>query len=255
MIIINDKIKNDGIINFDSGFYFGRGLFETVYIREKPILLKEHLDRLNRGLAKLNIDKIISEECFMDALSILGCKNCAVKLMVSENNTIFSNRDIPYKKEDYERGFSLVVSKVRRNPYSHMTYIKSFNYYDNIIEREWAKSKGYDEALFLNTDNFVSEGSVSNIFFIKDNVIYTPHTSCGLLEGVVRNFIINNMNRYKIVEGKYRLDDFLNSDGVFITNSLLGIMKVNSINDIKIKTCNCINEVKKLYDEFLFSAI
>ena len=253
MVIVNDKIKNDGIINFDSGFYFGRGLFETVYIREKPILLKEHLDRLNRGLVKLNIDKIISEECFMNALSILGCKNCAVKIMVSENNTIFSDRDIPYKKEDYERGFSLLVSEVKRNPYSHMTYLKSFNYYDNIIERKLAKSKGYDEALFLNTDNFVSEGSISNIFFIKDNVIHTPLVSCGLLDGTVRKFIISNIKKYKVIEGKYKLDDFLNADGVFVTNSLLGIMKVNSINNRKIKTCNCFNEVKKLYDDFLLS--
>jgi len=253
MVIVNEKTKNDVIIDFDSGFYFGRGLFETIYIREKPILLKEHLDRLNRGLAKLNIDKIISEEYFMDMIRNIDCKNCALKIMVSENNIVFSKRDIPYKEEDYKRGFSLLVSEVKRNPYSHMTYLKSFNYYDNIIEREFAKSKGYDEALFLNTDNFVSEGSISNIFFIKDNVIHTPLVSCGLLDGTVRKFIIRNIKKYKVIEGKYKLDALLNSDGVFITNSLLGVMKVNSINNIKIKTCNCLDEVKKLYDEFLLS--
>lgn len=251
MFIINDKIENNDIINLDNGFIFGKGLFETIYIRHKPVLLKEHLNRLNSGLNKIGIQKNISQDYFMNTIKMMECKNCAVKLMVSDKNVIFMDREIPYKKNDYENGFSIIVSEMKRNPYSHMTYLKSLNYYDNIIERKEAKDKGYDEALFLNTEEFVSEGSISNIFYIKDNIIYTPSVSCGLLEGVVRNFLIHNIKEYKICEIKFNLDHLLSADGVFLTNSLMGVMKVRSINDIPMQTCECSYNIKKTYDEFL----
>jgi 4-amino-4-deoxychorismate lyase len=251
MVIINDKIENGDIINLDNGFIFGKGLFETIYIRHKPVLLNEHLNRLNSGLKKIGIEKNISKNYFMNTIEMRGCKNCAVKLMVSDKNVIFVEREIPYKENDYKKGFSIIISEMKRNPYSHMTYLKSFNYYDNILERKKAKDKGYDEALFLNTEDCVSEGSISNIFYIKNNIIYTPSVSCGLLEGVVRNFLIHNIKKYKICETKFNLDNLLSADGVFLTNSLMGVMKVSSINDIPIQTCECFNNIKKTYNEFL----
>jgi len=251
MLIINDKICNRDIINLDEGYFSGKGLFETIYVKNKPVFLEEHLNRLNNGLSRLNIKKNISKEYFLDVLRIMRCKNCAIKLMVSDDNIIFVDRKISYTRENYEKGFSIVVSNIKRNPFSHMTYLKSFNFYDNIIERESAINRGYDEVLFLNTEGYVSEGSISNIFYIKDSVIYTPDLKCGLLNGVVRSFIINNYKKHMIYETRFDLGTLLKADGVFITNSIMGIMKVSKINNKVIGSCKQFEDITTFYNDYL----
>jgi len=245
MIILNNNIIEDNKITLDSGFFFGMGLFETMLVKDKPIFLDEHLNRINEGLKKLNINKIITKDYFMDNFHKLNKKNCALKLVVTEKNTLFSTREIPYKEKDYEKGFNLKLSSIKRNPESHVVYLKTLNYLDNILEKEIATKEGFDEVIFQNTNGYLSEGSTSNIFFIKNNILHTPSVKCGLLNGIIRMWVINN---FKVVEGNFNIKDILNSDGAFITNSLLGVMKINSINNINIKDSPLTKEIKTKYD-------
>ena len=98
------------------------------------------------GLSTLGVNKKITESEIYTGIEKLNCKNCVLKIMVSEKNTIITTREISYKHSDYERGFSLGLSEVRRNAYSNLTYVKSFNYVENIIERDKIINKGYNEA-------------------------------------------------------------------------------------------------------------
>ncbi|MCB2292489.1 aminotransferase class IV [Clostridium algoriphilum] len=252
MILINDNLKEDEI-SLDSGFFFGRGVFETILVKEKPILLGSHIKRLNIGLITLNVDKKITKEEIYAAVLKLNCKNCVLKIMVSEKNTIFTTRQIPYKHSDYDGGFSLGLSEVRRNAYSNLTYVKSFNYVENIIERDKIINKGYNEALFLNTEGFLSEGAVSNIFFIKNGIIFTPKIKCGLLPGIVREFVIKYSSSigFELKEGEFTYGELLEAEGVFITNSIMGIMKVNKIDDRVIKESAVVSEIKRYYDIYV----
>ncbi|MEG2353489.1 MAG: aminotransferase class IV [Clostridium sp.] len=254
-IIINGVLTEDKSINLDSGFFFGKGLFETIYITNKAIFLEKHLNRLNMGLNTLNIKKKVYKDEVEKAIGILGCENKALKIMVSEENTIISMRHIGYTKGDYERGFALKISGVKRNPYSNMTYLKSFNYYENIIEREKVVKEGYNEVMFFNVHNFLSEGSLSNIFFVKNKTIYTPAVKCGLLNGIVREIIIEKVkedNIFDIKEGNFTFEDIVGSEGAFITNSLLGVMKVNSIDGTKIKESIITEYVHNLYESLIY---
>jgi 4-amino-4-deoxychorismate lyase len=248
MIILNSNIIEDNKITLDTGFFFGRGLFETILVKDKPIFLEEHLNRINQGLKKLNINKTITKDYFMDNFYKLSQNNCGLKLIVTEENTLFSTREIPYKEKDYEKGFNLKISSIKRNPESHGVYLKTLNYLDNIIEKEIASKEGFDEVIFQNTTGYLAEGSASNIFFIKNNILYTPSINCGLLNGVIRMWIINNFN---VVEGNFNIEDILHCDGAFVTNSLLGVMKINSINNINIKYNNIIREIKSKYDLYI----
>ena len=248
MIILNSNIIEDNKITLDTGFFFGRGLFETILVKGKPIFLEEHLNRINQGLKKLNINKTITKDYFMDNFHKLKQHNCVLKLVVTEENTLFSTREIPYKKKDYEKGFNLKISSVKRNPESHGVYLKTLNYLDNMIEKETATKEGFNEVIFQNTTGFLAEGSTSNIFFIKNNILYTPSINCGLLNGIIRMWIINNFN---VVEGQFSIEDILHCDGAFITNSLLGIMKINSINNIDVKDNNIAKEIKTYYDLYI----
>ena len=239
--------KNRSIL-YDDGFFYGRGCFETILIKDRPLFLKEHLIRLNDGLRKLGIHKTITEEEVEGYLSEnLHNSECGLKIMVSEENTIYDIRDISYGKEHYEKGFSLKISEVMRNESSHMTYLKSFNYYDNIIEKRMASSEGYDEVIFLNTKGYIAEGAVSNIFFIKGDMIITPKVQCGLLNGIIRRKVVEEFSDI-IVEGEITLQEALECDGAFITNSLMGIMWVSSIGDKKFNKTSLCGEVEQWYN-------
>lgn len=245
--VISEK---DNLIKFDSGFYFGKGLFETILILEKPIFLKEHLDRLNSGLAFLEIDICIREQLILE--KIKDYRDCALKLMVSENNIILSSRDLTYTRSKYKEGFKVKLSNCKRNAYSNIVNLKTFNYIENIIEKNKANSEGYDEVVFLNTDNFISEGSMSNLFIIMEDYIVTPTTDCGILNGVVRTFIIDKLKKkYNIVEGKITLDIVNSCKGMFLTNSLMGVMWVNNFNKIILEKSNIYEEIKNYYDTYI----
>ena len=241
MIIVNGKVTNEEIVNLDSGFYFGRGLFETILVKDEPILLSEHLERLNQGLKKLHISQNITEEYVLENikkfssskvhsnLKLENIKNdkYALKLIVTEKNILFLRREVTYKKEDYERGFNIIISNLKRNSFSMVTYLKSLNYTDNMVERENALEAGFNEVLFLNTENIIAEASTSNIFFVKNNKLHTPKVECGILDGIIRKQIIDNN---EVLVGDYTLEELFQSEAVFLTNSLLGIMPVASIN-------------------------
>ena len=248
MIILNDNFINDDKIYMDRGFDFGCGVFETILVKNKPVFLKEHLKRLNKSLGILGINKMLDEDYVLKNVEKLNCKNSALKIMVSDRNTLFKKRDIHYSEEDYQKGFDVKVSNIRRNPYSHIVYMKTLNYADNLIERNKAMEKGYKEVIFLNINDYLAEGSVSNLFFIKDNVLYTPIKKCGLLDGVVRKWVLNN---YNVKRNEYTLNELLNCDGAFLTNSLLGIMKINSVDGILLKDNKIIEEISNEYEMFL----
>ena len=252
MILINGSLSEDKI-SFDSGFFFGRGVFETILVKEKPILLREHIQRLNSGLSTIGVSKKVTAEEIYTAVEKLSCKNSVLKIMVSEKNTIVSIREISYEHSDYEKGFSLGLSEVRRNAHSSLTYVKSFNYIENIIERDKIVNKGYDEALFLNTEGFVSEGTVSNIFFVEGGTIYTPKIKCGLLPGIIRRFIIDNSFSmgFEIVEGEFTLDTLMKAEGVFVTNSIMGIMKVCKIEYKNFSESKAVEQIKRYYDSYV----
>lgn len=248
MIIINGEIKDDLHINLDDGYMFGRGVFETILIKNRPIFLEEHLNRLKIGINKLNIKNTIEEKFVLNIIESYNINNCVLKIVVTDKNIVFSTRPNPYESMDYKHGLKVKLSKIKRNPYSHFTYVKSLNYIDNLLEREIAQKLGFQEVLFLNVENKLSEGSATNIFFIKNGNICTPALECGLLDGVVRQWLIKN---HDIKEGFFSLDELIHSDGVFITNSLMGIMPVSIIDDYSLNRCSNIENLMKEYTTYL----
>lgn len=249
MIIVNGELREDNKIELDSGFFFGRGLFETILVNDKPVFLKEHLQRLNKGLLKIGVKIQISQEYFLENIEKLNCKNCGIKLAVSEKNIVFTKREISYKEEDYIKGFKVKVSKIKRNPHAHITYLKSLNYIDNALEREESLKEGYNEVLFLNNYGYLSEGSISNIFWIKEDKIYTPSIESGLLPGVVRSWVIDN---YDVLEGEFILNNLLNSHGAFLTNSLMGIMKIDRIEENILEKSDIIDSIGLRYRDYIY---
>ncbi|MBD7915684.1 aminotransferase class IV, partial [Clostridium sp. Sa3CUN1] len=118
-------IFNEESIEIDSGFFFGKGVFETILVKNKAIFLSEHIERLNKSIRFLNIGEKISEDKILELIEKFNIKNCVLKIIVTERNLVLSTRNINYKTEDYLKGFSLKISEIIRNSKSKLTYIKS----------------------------------------------------------------------------------------------------------------------------------
>ena len=226
-------------IMLDDGYRYGVGVFETIGVENKQtIFLDEHLTRLEQGLKTLGVEnrnfrRSQAAARLRELAAAATWRRASVKIIVSASNITFGLRENPYQEEMYRRGAALKLSDVFRNESSPLTYCKSLNYADNVLEKAKATAEGYDEVIFFNSGNILAEGSVSNIFCVKDGTIYTPAVSCGLLDGVMRRFVLENA---KVREAAIIKSQLYAYDEFFLTNSLMGIMPVRSIGAYHTKT-------------------
>lgn len=238
---------NKDYVKLDGGFYFAQGVFETILIKKEAIFLEEHINRLNKSIDIMNLGEHIDTKFIKNFIKEEKLKNIVLKIVVTEKNIVFSTRKIKYSKEDYKNGFNLKLSSVLRNPTSNMTYIKSLSYNENLYEYNKANKEGFNEVVFLNIYGNIAEGATSNIFIIKDKKIYTPKISDGILPGVVRNWVIEN---FEVCEKHLNKKDLYSADEVFITNSVLGIMKVVQFEEKKYNT-NVVEKIRSEYEQFI----
>jgi 4-amino-4-deoxychorismate lyase len=228
--------------------FFGEGLFETFrWKKSLPVLFNKHIERMKKGAHHLGIpfpgEEVIKERLDSALISSQASDSYVKLCLLSEGSTTFY---------EMPRGYSLLiivreyhppkervkafVSSFRRSSTSPIRRLKSLNYMENIIARREAMVDGFDEAIFLNDEGDLSEGSTSNIFWLKEGILFTPSVDCGLLPGVIRGFVVELARDMgmKVIEGKYNLDSFVTSEAGFITNSLIGAIAVSHVNDFSL---------------------
>lgn len=232
----------------DEGYYFGLGAFETIAVENGfPQFLPQHYKRLLLALKFLNLNidfSKIEEKVNMNlAQKEMQEGRKVLKITVSEENIFVTTRTNTYQKEDYEKGFATAISNVRRNETSPFTYHKTLNYGDCIMEKRRAKEMGIQEPIFLNTRGEIAEGATTNVFFVKDEQIVAPPLSCGMLPGIIREYLYD---AYTIKEQIILPEDIGEFDEMFLTNSLLGIMPVARLG---IHAFSGMNTGKKLLQE------
>ena len=233
------------MIIFDDGYSHGRGAFETIkIIGQNPEFLDEHISRLNSSLRFFSIDKTIHADEINTYIRDNNIEDCALNIFVSEKNTILKSRQDPYTKSDKSKLFKGTISSVRRNSTSKLLAHKSFNYMENIMEKSLAKDRGFDEVLFVNEKGNLAEGAVSNIFFSKAGKLYTPTKEAGLLNGVIRQFIINN---FDVIETRIGLEDLKYFESSFITNSLMGLRELEEIDGVKFTNSKEVEAIKEVF--------
>ncbi len=237
-------------ITLDEGYSFGLGAFETIAVKDgKLIFLDRHLRRLDRALHFLKIGTLdergITEKQVIDCVKQQKLKDGACKLTVSKKNVVFQQRQNPYTDDIRRTGFVMDFSSVRRNETSPLTAYKTLNYGDCILENRQAHGLGMNERIFLNTKGQISEGTVSNIFFVRSGKLYTPDLSCGLLPGILREYLCETENVEEAVIYPAELGQY---EECFVTNSLMGIMPVNQLGEWKSESREVTNQLLKKYE-------
>ncbi len=229
----------------DRLFLFGYGLFETLKVTSLGIELpNSHWQRMNQGSQLLGLNIPTYQEWLNQINSFLSKHNYgypfALRVTLSggspaqeiQPQLFFNTRQIPYTSNDYERGFKVVLLSSSRSEKSILSKIKSTNYLENILARDEALKAKAQEGLWTNTQGYLTEGTISNVFFIKKEVLYTPSLDCGCLAGTRRNVVLQLATDLgiSVQEGKYHPSLLDEADHVFLTNSLMGIMPVSQIN-------------------------
>jgi aminodeoxychorismate lyase len=260
--------ENAFISALDQGMQFGWGLFETIRVYTgKIFLLDEHIKRMYSSATQLSIPiKMNTNELannLQKFVDHVGLYDMVLKIILTRgngeaSNIIFTHREVSYTNEDYKRGFTVKIASVRRNETSPLSLMKTLNYMDNIMAKRDAEKSGNNEALFLNTSGKLCEGSMSNVFFVKNNKLYTPKVECGILPGITRKVLIEKLApvlKIELEEGEYELQDILEAEEAFLTNSVMEIMPISFIGDKRIGDMNknilttCFIEEYKKYTE------
>jgi branched-chain amino acid aminotransferase len=115
-----------------------------------------------------------------------------------------------------------------------------------------AKASGYDEAIMLNDQQYISEGSGENIFMVKDDGIYTPPLSAGILPGITRETVktLAKDEAFELVERDINRSELYIADEVFMTGTAAEITPVREIDDRKIGNGDRGPVTKRLQDAF-----
>ncbi len=244
---------NDGVIDFDqahlsvaeSGFLYGAGLFETMRSRNGIVFrLQDHLDRLFQSAAALSIAHSYEKPYIGDAISRLLQANELREarlrltltngpLMESEGprkpTLLITATDFrPYPAEYYKAGVLVVLCPFRQNASDPTCGHKSTCYYPRLLALNLARQKGAIEALWFTTDNRLAEGCVSNVFLVKNSVVYTPPVETPVLPGVARKTVrrLAQQQSIELVEKDLYITDLLDADEVFLTNVIMEVLPV-----------------------------
>ncbi len=221
---------------WDHGYLYGDGLFETMRAYGGKIFaLDAHLKRLRQGAKCLRLEINYADKQLQCLLQETIWRNdlasAYIRLTYSRGagpigldpdlcptgTLVIMAKPSQVAPVIYSEGISLGVSPIRRNhPAALSPAIKSLNFGNNILAKIWAKEHGYDDALMLNQDGWLTETTVSNLFFVKGAAVFTPALNTGILAGVTRECIINST---KVEQGMYALSQLLDADEIFLTNS------------------------------------
>jgi len=138
----------------------------------------------------------------------------------------------PYADEIYRRGFRVIVSSIRRNSQSPVPAMKTANYIESLLARQEAKAGGADDALFLNQKGQLAEASSSNVFLVSKNMLKTPRQESGVLPGTTRDVILELVLQMGIMalEADILLEEIVDADEAFLTNSVMEVMPVTDLN-------------------------
>ncbi|MGC5328601.1 aminodeoxychorismate lyase [Brevibacillus sp. SYSU BS000544] len=234
----------------DHGFLYGIGLFETMRVYNENIFLwEEHCHRLMESLTHVRINgnwtKDELREAVQCTLSANHLRDAYVRLSVTAGNEgiglqgngynepslfVFAKPVAPIVIPPVPKKLQIV--SIPRQTMEGTIRFKSHNYLNNALAKLEVGNDPSVEGLFLTQDGYICEGVVSNIFWVKDEVLYTPAPSTGMLNGITRNHVLSLADRLEIrwQEGAYQLEDLFAAEEVFVTNSIQEIVPVSTIN-------------------------
>ena len=275
-VFLNDKLVDTEkacISVTDSGFLYGSGLFETMRCNNGVVFcLEDHLDRLFTSAEKLSINNTYTKDYISEAIyKVLEANNLTdarIRLTITSGPMSAGEQERKstllitavqlqdYPAQYYQKGVMVVLSPYRQNPADAVSGHKTTSYFSRMLALQFAHSKGAAEALWFTTSNYLAEGCISNVFLVKDSVIYTPTVATPVLAGIARKTVcgIAQENSIKLIEKELDIEELLVADEIFLTNVIMKIMPVTGVEKHTVgdgKVGPVVKKLQKLYDLFI----
>ena len=236
---------DETVLSKDNRSYrYGDGLFETMKLINGNILLEDyHFERLFLGLdvLKFNIPVHFTKQKIERVIKELGkkneCENSArIRLSVSrgsgglydcDNKFSYLIECWPLEQKGFnENGLIIDIFPDARKSIDIFSNLKSANYLPYVMAAIWAKENKLDDALILNQHDRICDSTIANVFWVKDNNVFTPPLSEGCVAGVMRKKILElaTQNSDQLMqEAVLTQEILLQADEVFLTNATTGI--------------------------------
>jgi len=275
-VFLNDKLTdiNKACISVkDSGFLYGSGLFETMRCNNGVVFcLDDHLDRLFASAASLSISNTYSRQFMADAvykvLKANELTDARLRLTLTsgpmsasedknKSTLLITATDLQsYPLEYYQKGVLVVLCPFRQNVTEPIFGHKTTSYFSRMLALQMAHQKKAAEALWFTTTNLLAEGCISNVFLVKDSIIYAPLLATPVLAGIARKAVckIAADNSVKLIEKDLGIDELLAADEIFLTNVIMKIMPVNSVEKHTVsngKVGPVTKKMLKLFDNYI----
>jgi branched-chain amino acid aminotransferase len=254
-ILLNGRLVADDearVSVFDRGFLFGDSIFEVVRTRRgHPFLLGPHLVRLRHSAAEIYLDLPFRDAELIEAvdrgLQAAGNEESYVRIMVTrgagpldlhpsecdEPTLLIIVMPLPAPAARmYEEGVRLaVVGRQRTDPRALNPAAKTGNYLNNVLAIIEARRRGVDDAVMLNAEGFITEGTTANVFFVEGGTVHTPALASGILEGITRGLVIRMLGEeaIPIAEGSYTADRLRGADEAFFTSTTRDVMPIREV--------------------------
>ncbi len=259
----------------DRGLQFGDGVFETIAVQSGEMLCYEaHFARLEAGCRHLSIvcphRGLLEEEAYRlcrpfasATLKIVvtrgtGRRGYGYPEDISPNRILTVHERPSYPAAYYREGVPSYICSRRLTQQPHLAGIKHLNRLEQVQLRAEIAATPYPEGVALDQDGNVIEGSMSNLFMVKQGKLITPDVSrCGV-KGVIRQLIIEQ-NKAAGIETTIRdikPEELYEADEVFYCNSLIGIWPVRSIGNKDFGRFDTIQEImRKLTTENIIATV
>jgi len=232
----------------DRGFLYGDGVFESLRTYNgKPFLLDEHLKRLYKALKIIRIKPPLSTKQLktklLKELKDNKFKESYIKIIITRGEAKEHGLDpkksgkkptliilVENLKEKKLKPWKAIISSIIK-PENPTSIIKSLCYLDNILAKMEATRSGANEAFLLDQNGYLAEGTISNIFIVKFDTIFTPSLNSPILAGVTRKLVIKlaKQSAFKVVEKDLNPKDLYTADECFVTFSSQGIVPIVKI--------------------------
>jgi len=234
----------------DRSLLYGDGVFTTLVIKGgEPILLKQHIQRLCHDCQKLKIDNISHQSIKRALFSAIEGVECAiVRITVSRSSgergylckqakpvywiTVndWPNHIVKFRKE----GISIRICDQLISGNKALAGVKHCNRLEQVLARNEWNSDDYQEGLMLDNVGNVIEGTMSNLFLVKNEQLFTADLTYAGVEGIIRRLIIRIAKQLEIplTIGKITLEELATAEAIFVTNSVIEIWPVKHFHNI-----------------------
>lgn len=241
-ILINGKFVDSTkaqVSVFDHGFLFGDGVYDTLRTFSGALYCPErHIQRLFQSMKEMYLTPRWSEEellkCLQEGIDLNSFAETRIRIMVTRGENSFqvvnsqkSNLIIIFSElkeldSEYEVGVEVITCAAERA----LPAVKTISMAPVMKARGKMEAAGAFEVLLINQQGNVTEGSVTNLFVVKNGLVKTPGEN--ILLGTTRELVLKWLDQ-SLQIGNLKLDDLMNADEVFVTNALKGVVPVVKI--------------------------